>query len=59
MWKFHHGRELASAKLADDSLAYITYIADNISAAGDRRKEYIEGSSENEKVGKSLTRLPL
>lgn len=49
--KFHHGRELASAKLADDSLAYITYIADNISAAGDRRKEYIEGSSENEKGG--------
>ena len=35
--RYHHGRELAGAKIEDDSLAYITYFADNISAAVDRR----------------------
>ena len=35
--RYHHGRELAGAKIEDDSLAYITYFADNMSAAVDRR----------------------
>ncbi len=38
--RYHHGREMASAQnLADDSLAFITYFADNISAGMDRRNE--------------------
>lgn len=37
--QYHHGKELAYAKLEENSLAYITYIADNISAGLDRRKE--------------------
>ncbi len=41
--KYHHGRELSKAKLEEDSLAYLVYMADNISAAGDRRLEFIEG----------------
>lgn len=48
---YHHGRELASARsdgrIGEASLAYISYIADNISAAGDRRKEYIEGDPDD------------
>ena len=41
--KYHHGRDLSNANISNDSLAYITYIADNISAAGDRRLDVIEG----------------
>lgn len=38
--RFHHKAEMAgSASLADDSLAYITYFADNISAGMDRKNE--------------------
>ncbi|HZK21102.1 MAG TPA: type III-A CRISPR-associated protein Cas10/Csm1 [Oscillospiraceae bacterium] len=44
--KYHHARELAKANLQDNSLAFITYIADNISAASDRREDYIEGEEE-------------
>lgn len=36
--KFHHAAYLRQAKVKDDSLAYITYIADNISSASDRRE---------------------
>lgn len=35
--RYHHGKELAGAKIDDDDPAYITYFADNISAAIDRR----------------------
>ena len=35
---YHHADMLKSARIADDSGAYITYIADNIAAASDRRK---------------------
>ena len=35
---YHHGKLLAHAQIPDDSIAYIVYIADNISAATDRRK---------------------
>ena len=37
--KFHHGKELMNASIADNSFAYITYIADNIASAADRRKK--------------------
>lgn len=37
--RYHHGRELTQAKIPEESLAYITYIADNISAGLDRRQE--------------------
>lgn len=35
---YHHAARLKDAALADDSPAYITYIADNIASAADRRK---------------------
>ena len=34
---YHHNNQLKTADLPEDSLAYITYIADNISSATDRR----------------------
>lgn len=38
--RYHHARELrGNSFLADDSLAYITYFADNISAGMDRKNE--------------------
>ena len=41
--RFHHASELKKAGLAKDSLAYITYIADNIASAADRRKSDTQG----------------
>lgn len=35
--RYHHARFLRSADIPKDSLAYITYMADNIAAAADRR----------------------
>ena len=35
--RFHHGRELSQAHLPENNLAYIVYMADNISSATDRR----------------------
>ncbi|WP_303133509.1 type III-A CRISPR-associated protein Cas10/Csm1 [uncultured Olsenella sp.] len=40
--RYHHAREMAPANLAEDSLAYITYFADNISAGMDRKNEGAE-----------------
>lgn len=37
--RYHHKNLLINAKIENDSNAYITYIADNIAAAGDRRKK--------------------
>lgn len=38
--RYHHAREMSTASgLSDDSLAYITYFADNISAGMDRKNE--------------------
>lgn len=42
---FHHGRNLRGARLADDSPAYIVYLADNLAAAADRREIEGEGGS--------------
>ena len=36
---YHHGNLLAKADIPMDSIAYIIYVADNISAASDRRKK--------------------
>lgn len=36
--RYHHGKELGNAKIEKDSFAYITYLADNIAASADRRK---------------------
>lgn len=35
--KYHHADPLSKASIDDNSIAYITYIADNIASAGDRR----------------------
>lgn len=40
--KFHHADALKSAKISQDSFAYIVYIADNIASAADRRKKLEE-----------------
>lgn len=37
--RYHHANALVKAKIPDDSLAYITYFADNISAGMDRKEE--------------------
>ena len=37
--RYHHAQELKGAKVAPDSFAYLTYFADNVAAAADRRKE--------------------
>lgn len=36
--RYHHASHLKNASIADESLAYIVYIADNIAAFADRRK---------------------
>lgn len=42
--RYHHGALLKDASVKDDALCYITYIADNIASAADRRsKESGEG----------------
>lgn len=42
--KYHHYRELSSSPLAVNDLAYITYIADNISSGTDRRSDSADDS---------------
>ena len=37
--RYHHAREMAASSLARDSLAWVTYFADNISAGMDRKNE--------------------
>lgn len=44
--RYHHAKQMKQASLADDSLAYITYIADNIASGADRRlSEYNQEES--------------
>ncbi|MBQ8749184.1 MAG: type III-A CRISPR-associated protein Cas10/Csm1 [Clostridia bacterium] len=43
--RYHHGKFLKNANLKNDDIAYITYIADNISSSADRR--FIEGEEES------------
>lgn len=42
---YHHARDLRKANIADDSLAFIVYCADNIAAGVDRRE--VEGESKS------------
>ncbi len=42
--RYHHADALKCAKIEKDSLAYITYIADNIASAADRRQREAEDS---------------
>ena len=42
--RYHHGAMLKEAGLPEDSLAYITYMADNIAAAADRREQPGDGT---------------
>lgn len=49
--RYHHYKELSQAKLDSNSLAYITYIADNIASGADRRDFVEEGDEENQNVG--------
>ncbi len=44
--RYHHGKKLKGAKIEDNHIAYIIYIADNISSSADRR--YIEGDDDND-----------
>lgn len=56
--KYHHYSELKSASLKADSLAYVTYMADNISAAMDRREALeAEGGFVREQPLKSIFNL--
>lgn len=43
--RYHHAKYLRNANISDNSLAYITYVADNIASAADRRE------AENEEKG--------
>ena len=36
--KYHHKNMIQDSSIADNSLAYITYIADNIASGADRKK---------------------
>ena len=38
--RYHHGKHLKNAAIPDNSLAYITYFADNVAAFSDRRQAY-------------------
>ena len=45
--RYHHGAALKRAKdLAPDSLAYLSYIADNMASAADRREKQNEGDEQ-------------
>lgn len=42
--RYHHGAALRNADVADDSNAYLVYMADNIASASDRREKDTEES---------------
>ena len=46
--RYHHVRDLNNANIADDDLCYLTYFADNIAAAIDRRVNDLEEGGENQ-----------
>lgn len=50
--RYHHADAMRTAKIADDALAYIVYIADNVASAADRRKK------ESEDIGFEIS-MPL
>ena len=42
--RYHHGYALKNADISNDAISYIVYMADNISAASDRRKKNEEAN---------------
>lgn len=52
--RYHHAKNLKNAKLEENSLAYITYIADNISSGMDRRKNEEEEGFQRNKALESI-----
>lgn len=52
--KYHHSSNIKSASLPENSLAYITYIADNISSMSDRRDEILENQKDEKLYDKHL-----
>lgn len=46
---YHHYKELKNARLTNDNVAFITYIADNIASGIDRRDEVEEGDKQDER----------
>lgn len=52
--RYHHGETLRKAFIGEDSLAYITYIADNIAAGMDRRKTENEEGFQRTKALESV-----
>lgn len=57
--RYHHGKELARAKLSENALAYVTYIADNISSGTDRRDREIEGDPDSPRFDRALPLEPV
>lgn len=53
---YHHKADMQKANIPDESIAYITYFSDNISAGADRRsnEDYIEGSEESKGFDKHI-----
>ena len=54
--KYHHSNNIRNANLDNNSLAYITYIADNIASMSDRRED-ISKNEKNEKLYDKHIRL--
>ncbi|MDO5410703.1 MAG: type III-A CRISPR-associated protein Cas10/Csm1 [Lachnospiraceae bacterium] len=48
--RFHHGNHLKGAVLSEDSSAYVTYFADNVAAAADRRESFEKEDGFDRKV---------
>jgi CRISPR-associated protein Csm1 len=61
--KYHHAKQLKSADLNSDSIAYIVYEADNIAAGTDRRadteQEEIEYKNKCENFDKNQCLKPV
>ena len=54
--RYHHSNNIKKAKINNDSLSYITYIADNIASMSDRRYD-ISRNEKNEKLYDKKIRL--
>lgn len=57
--RYHHGKELARTELAENALAYVTYLADNISSGTDRRDREVEGDPDIPPFDRSLPMEPV
>ena len=57
--RYHHGKYLARVRLNENSLAYITYIADNISSGSDRRDREVEGDPDTLRFDRTLPLEPV